>query len=77
MTREILKWRVTLYWDDPILLGKQTTVRIAVARTPARALTGVLMSEPIGKPRTEQEMYERLYRVEVERQYDPPPDGDW
>ncbi|KKL59948.1 hypothetical protein LCGC14_2210190, partial [marine sediment metagenome] len=63
MTRKIPKWRVTLYWRDPVVQGERQTLRIAAAWTPARALIGVLMSRPIVEPRAEQEIHEGLYRV--------------
>jgi len=67
MTRKIPTWRVTLYWRDPVANGERQTLWIASAWTPARALTGVLMSRPIAEPRAEEGIHEGLYKVEVRR----------
>ena len=67
MTRKIPHWQVTLYWREPIVNGERRTLMTALAWTPARAITGVLMSRPIVEPRAEQEIHEGLYRVEVTR----------
>ncbi|KKM14197.1 hypothetical protein LCGC14_1708560 [marine sediment metagenome] len=66
MTRNSLRWKVTLHWTDPNGWRRCNHTNVYSADTPVQAVARALVKRPHDPPLEEADLRYFLYRVEVE-----------